>query len=162
MPADTTLKRCSRCGETKPRSEFHRQGRAPDGLQRACKACRAEQHRNRVAARTAADGNGTTSGDDDAPRQHSSLTDADLRRLKREGWRVTPEELRPVIAWHKEGVGYVWSMSTPTDRSSRWARTEGSSAWYGVRDLAERRLGRRLPKSHPTIWDAIAALEARV
>ena len=34
-----TEKRCSKCGETKPVSEFHVRRRSPDGLQSWCKAC---------------------------------------------------------------------------------------------------------------------------
>jgi hypothetical protein len=33
------MERCSRCGETKPYSEFHRNKRG-DGYQRWCKTCR--------------------------------------------------------------------------------------------------------------------------
>ena len=35
------MKRCPRCGETKPYSEFHRSRRRRDGLQSICKSCRA-------------------------------------------------------------------------------------------------------------------------
>jgi 5-methylcytosine-specific restriction endonuclease McrA len=33
------MKRCSRCGETKPHSEFHKQKRSRDGLQSYCREC---------------------------------------------------------------------------------------------------------------------------
>jgi hypothetical protein len=36
------LKRCPRCGQTKPRSEFHAAKRRADGVQSVCKACRSE------------------------------------------------------------------------------------------------------------------------
>lgn len=36
---DEARKRCSRCGEEKPLSEFYRRARSPDGLQSWCKAC---------------------------------------------------------------------------------------------------------------------------
>jgi len=50
-------KRCSRCGETKPRTEFYADSRASDGLQSACKMCdrarsqtwKAENPRKRIA-----------------------------------------------------------------------------------------------------------------
>lgn len=35
------MKRCPRCGETKPHSEFHLSRRRRDGLQSICKSCRA-------------------------------------------------------------------------------------------------------------------------
>lgn len=34
-----TTKRCTKCGETKPTSDFHKRRRSPDGLQCWCKAC---------------------------------------------------------------------------------------------------------------------------
>ena len=34
------MKRCSRCGEIKPYSDFHRDNRKGDGYQRYCKNCR--------------------------------------------------------------------------------------------------------------------------
>lgn len=41
-------KRCSKCGETKPYSQFYRNSRSPDGYRPDCKACedkpRASQH----------------------------------------------------------------------------------------------------------------------
>lgn len=45
-----TEKRCSRCEETKPRSEFHRNRRQGDGLQNSCKTCMAEYGRERNEA----------------------------------------------------------------------------------------------------------------
>lgn len=39
---EETMKHCARCGMTKPRSQFHRHTRRPDGLQTVCKACRAD------------------------------------------------------------------------------------------------------------------------
>ena len=36
-------KRCSKCGEIKPLSEFYRLGRSPDGRQRWCKPCASAQ-----------------------------------------------------------------------------------------------------------------------
>ena len=39
---DPTVKRCSRCGEIKPLSEFNRKKSEPDGLKRWCKKCSAE------------------------------------------------------------------------------------------------------------------------
>jgi len=43
-------KRCARCAETKPRSEFYRKSDMGDGLQAWCKKCQlAYDHANRVA-----------------------------------------------------------------------------------------------------------------
>ena len=39
-------KRCSKCGETKPRSEFHKERAAKDGLKSQCKDCRTEYQRS--------------------------------------------------------------------------------------------------------------------
>lgn len=40
------LKRCSKCRECKPRSEFSLSKRSPDGRYPQCKACRSAAHRN--------------------------------------------------------------------------------------------------------------------
>lgn len=42
------MKTCSRCKRDLPRSEFHKAGHTPDGLQYGCKACRREQNRGRM------------------------------------------------------------------------------------------------------------------
>ena len=39
------MKECSKCKETKPRSEFHKQKRTRDGLQCYCKECKNLVHR---------------------------------------------------------------------------------------------------------------------
>ncbi|AKC03077.1 endonuclease VII [Gordonia phage Gsput1] len=39
---------CTRCGQTKPRDEFHRSSASADGLLARCKACRAEVHQQRA------------------------------------------------------------------------------------------------------------------
>lgn len=50
---DTATKRCNKCGQVKPLSEFHRLASAPDGHQYTCKECKAEHAKeNRPAART--------------------------------------------------------------------------------------------------------------
>jgi hypothetical protein len=41
------MKRCARCGETKPLSEFHRHKNRRDGVQVYCKLCRAVIDRER-------------------------------------------------------------------------------------------------------------------
>ena len=38
------MKRCTKCGEIKPFSEFHRDARTKDGLMCQCKACRHKYH----------------------------------------------------------------------------------------------------------------------
>ena len=38
-------KRCTKCGDEKPTTEFHRDSRAKDGLQAQCKDCKAEYWR---------------------------------------------------------------------------------------------------------------------
>ena len=43
------MKRCSKCEETKPRSEFHRNGARKDGLQSWCKGCWAVIVRKKVS-----------------------------------------------------------------------------------------------------------------
>jgi hypothetical protein len=61
-PSDASSdKLCTRCNQVKPRSEFHRHCRKPDGLRSHCKACRkidakAEYHADpgRAIARSAA------------------------------------------------------------------------------------------------------------
>lgn len=42
---EPTGKRCTRCGETKPLDEFHRNRAMRDGLECQCKVCRSELHR---------------------------------------------------------------------------------------------------------------------
>lgn len=46
------MKRCSRCGETKPHSEFHKQKRNRDGLHSYCKECQKAANRAWRAADT--------------------------------------------------------------------------------------------------------------
>jgi hypothetical protein len=48
-------KRCSKCGEEKPVSEFHRDGRLSDGLRRWCKECCKRQSSGRYARRGTTD-----------------------------------------------------------------------------------------------------------
>jgi len=49
---NTVSKRCNKCGQDKPLSEFQRLTSAPDGHQYTCKACRADQAKGtRPAAR---------------------------------------------------------------------------------------------------------------
>ncbi|MGW4225581.1 endonuclease VII domain-containing protein [Streptomyces bauhiniae] len=45
------MKRCSRCGETKPRAAFARNRAARDGLQAYCRPCWAEYHQARQLAK---------------------------------------------------------------------------------------------------------------
>ena len=40
------MKKCHKCGETKPRSEFAKATRLPDGLQAACKKCKNAYYKN--------------------------------------------------------------------------------------------------------------------
>lgn len=40
------MKRCSKCGETKPQNEFHKEQAAKDGLKSQCKDCRTEYQRS--------------------------------------------------------------------------------------------------------------------
>jgi hypothetical protein len=74
-PATAELKRCSTCGQLRPRSEFGPERRSPDGLRARCRECRqCREHplevaarrarRAREKARTAA--RGPASDDDDA------------------------------------------------------------------------------------------------
>lgn len=42
-----TTKRCTKCGETKPRTEFYRSNQALDGLESWCKECRRQASRER-------------------------------------------------------------------------------------------------------------------
>ena len=49
----TATKRCGRCGETKPLSEFHRHRATPDGVQNYCKPCMIEQNQAWTAAHPA-------------------------------------------------------------------------------------------------------------
>ncbi|MFF0782014.1 endonuclease VII domain-containing protein [Streptomyces sp. NPDC003720] len=41
------MKRCVRCGESKPRTAFHRRRSNLDGLQQHCRACASDYHRKR-------------------------------------------------------------------------------------------------------------------
>lgn len=43
QPQAPQVKRCTKCGETKPLDAFHRNKRKPDGLEIYCKPCRKEQ-----------------------------------------------------------------------------------------------------------------------
>lgn len=45
MSAVETLKRCTKCGEDKPRSEFHKRSASKDGLFPHCKSCWLERCR---------------------------------------------------------------------------------------------------------------------
>lgn len=38
------MKKCNKCGNTKPRSEFQKSTRAKDGLQAWCRRCKQERH----------------------------------------------------------------------------------------------------------------------
>jgi hypothetical protein len=46
----TNPKRCSKCGEDKPESEYHRNKNSKDGLQHYCKTCSSERNAARYAA----------------------------------------------------------------------------------------------------------------
>ena len=48
-------KQCSKCGECKPRTEFHADYRRVDGMHRQCKACRLAQAHRRTMERTRSD-----------------------------------------------------------------------------------------------------------
>lgn len=43
------LKRCYKCGESKPLAEFHRERRRPDGLQSKCRSCSGAYAKRRYA-----------------------------------------------------------------------------------------------------------------
>lgn len=45
-----TTKRCNTCSQSKPLSEYHRKGNAPDGLSYKCKACSREYGQRWLAA----------------------------------------------------------------------------------------------------------------
>ena len=45
-PSIASLKVCTGCKVTKPRSEFHKQTRRSDGLQSYCKACKSQMNRD--------------------------------------------------------------------------------------------------------------------
>lgn len=48
IEVDTTVKKCSRCGVTKSKFEFHRDRLTKDGRSYSCKACRREYHQTRL------------------------------------------------------------------------------------------------------------------
>lgn len=45
IPGTNVMKRCTKCGEEKPESEFHKNRRSKDGLCSRCKACCCERSR---------------------------------------------------------------------------------------------------------------------
>jgi len=47
-PADIPLKRCNKCGETKPCAEFYKYKNTRDGLQAHCKQCNARYYRENL------------------------------------------------------------------------------------------------------------------
>jgi hypothetical protein len=54
------LKRCTKCGHTKPAAGFYRERTASDGLSPHCKSCRAEgQRAYRIAQKNTPNQNGT-------------------------------------------------------------------------------------------------------
>lgn len=40
---EETTRTCTKCGRTKPLSEYHKDSRSPGGIRRQCKACRCTQ-----------------------------------------------------------------------------------------------------------------------
>jgi hypothetical protein len=72
--ATAELKRCSTCGQFRPRSEFGRERRSPDGLRARCRECRqrreypreaAAQRARRAREKPGRAAQGPASGDDD-------------------------------------------------------------------------------------------------
>lgn len=53
-PGPTSLKECIRCGEVKPRSEFHKKSGSKEGVQSACRVCALSDRRLRVYGLSAA------------------------------------------------------------------------------------------------------------
>ncbi|GAA0293085.1 endonuclease VII domain-containing protein [Streptomyces turgidiscabies] len=51
MDSENDVKRCSRCGETKPRATFASNKSSRDGLQAYCRGCWAEYHQARQLAK---------------------------------------------------------------------------------------------------------------
>ena len=84
-----TLKRCSRCKQEKPTTEFHRDKSQASGLSYACKTCRREQHReNRETYRAA--------------NRRYEATHADTRRVQKIDYRANnPDKARARDAVHR-------------------------------------------------------------
>lgn len=49
---ETTMKKCSHCGQLKPVSDFYRKSNTKDGLQTYCKSCQAEVSHKQAMKRT--------------------------------------------------------------------------------------------------------------
>ena len=93
-------KRCSRCGETKPINEFHRNRTSPDDRHNWCKACVWEYRRSDDvrAARKAYDA-----------RPEVKARKAELKRLRRAGIETkrNPAERPTASPRHRTAEGFA-------------------------------------------------------
>ena len=130
---EPTGKRCTKCGETKPLSEFHRDRAKPDGLAYWCKKCRCE-----CARRWAAD------NPDRAKENHRRWEEANPERARelRRRWNSThPEAIRAASRRWREANPEAslesirrWQAANP-GVARRWRRTNREAA----RESARRR-----------------------
>lgn len=128
-------KRCARCGEVKPVSEFYRHRHRPDGLDGICKTCRKEQ------TNTARRGRRTrglcVECGKEAGGARYCLDCLDKRRDQRNGIAVKPVamvrrcstcgEVKPVgdfycRAWGPDSTCKSCVIQRQTERSAHWRR----------------------------------------
>ena len=163
--ASQTTKQCTGCSQQLPADteHFHRNSQARDGLHPECKRCRArgyQEYRNRVGLPV-----GQRQGRPSIYVKATGflpLSDADIPTLYAEGWSLTPNALRPLCAWMKPGVGYVWSSA---------ATSYGTPVWFAARRIEEVRIVRETKGAAvdqcearmkaKTVWDAIQKLEGK-
>lgn len=83
---ELATKTCTKCGETKPLTEFHRNRKAPDGLSWNCKECNRAQARQSAARRRAEMGDEVwLAHQRERRRKHLATSDQSKERNRRQG-----------------------------------------------------------------------------
>ena len=102
------MKQCAKCGDEKPREQFHRKASSTDGLQSACKACRLA-HAGDYYARNADRIN--------ARARDSYAANAEQRRAEKARYR---EANRGRSAVYRAANPHLWWESNYRDRAIRY------------------------------------------
>lgn len=129
MSNDTTLpvKRCSRCGETRDRSQFNRRSRSPDGLQAWCREC------DHAAARTRRQEN--QQAEADRGRRWRAANPERARAAGRRQYAANPEVRRDSSRRYR--------LRNPGKTAEQWSKWSAANPDHQAR-RNERELRRRI------------------
>jgi Autographiviridae endonuclease VII len=120
------MKRCGRCKETKPTSEFHRSRRLKDGLQRRCKACDREVIQ-------------------EFKERHPGRVNEIQRQSERRSRAKNPERTR--AAYRRYDLKRYFGIS-PEEYDHLLETQDGVCAICGAAPFSKRAAGRRLAVDH--------------